>query len=152
MNEISFGGVFLSSQENGLISLGSDFSDFLLVNIVDSVQLGLELGIFVANVLIFLCEEGSLFLVIDFEFHEFVLFFREFSFVVFDEAKVLLPFGVVLILGFLEDIFCFLKIVGQSVFVVGEGHVVLLELTVTKLKGLMFGVHLYFFKLVCFGE
>lgn len=152
MNEISFRGVFLSCQENGLIGFCFDFSDFLLVDIVDSVQLGLELGVFVADVLIFLGEEGSLFLVIDFEFHEFVLFFREFSFKVFDESEVLLFFGVVLILGFLEDIFGFFEIVGQSIFVVGEGHVAFFKLTVIKLKGLVFGGELYFLKLVGFGE
>ena len=50
------------------------------MNLIDSVELGLKLGIFIHDVLILLAQEGSLFFIVDFKFHKLVLFFIEFLF------------------------------------------------------------------------
>jgi hypothetical protein len=88
LDHVSFGGIFLSGEVDGLFGFEFDFSDFLFVNIADSIELILKLVAFIGDVLVLLSQESSLFFVVDFKFHELIIFVKNFLFVVFNVCEV----------------------------------------------------------------
>jgi len=88
LDHVSFGGIFLSGEVDGLLGFEFDFSDFLFINIVDSIELILKLVAFICDVLVLLSEESSLFFVVDFKFHELIIFVESSLFVIINDCEV----------------------------------------------------------------